>query len=285
MASYTMTIAEMVNYSLTSHIFPKEYDFYLDDEDAKKAFEDKFIKHYYYREIGFETPFMFMQKLESHLLLNMPYWKQLYQTELESRDINFLLNKDLRETFMREIESENTTTGTNNSQQNSTSTNTVSQSGTSTETNTASQSETSSGTNTSTQNDTTSNNHKESSIQDGVAVSSLSDGYLTGTSSDTGSNETTLSSESTGENKSTLSSESTGENKTNGTSSVTGDVETTGTTRQSGNENMVEKTELLSQGNIGITSSAQLLKEWRDVLINMDKIIIDSCNDLFLKLY
>ena len=268
-----MTLAEMMSYTLTSHIFPKEYDFYLDDEDAKKAFEDKFIKHYYYREIGFETPFMFMQKLESHLLLNMPYWKQLYQTELESRDINFLLNKDLRETFMREIESENTTTGTNNSQQNSTSTNTVSQSGTSSETNTASQNGTSSGTNTSTQNDTTSNTHKESSIQDGVAVSSLSDGYLTGTSSDNGSNETTLSSESTGENK------------TNGTSSVTGDVETSGTTRQSGNENMVEKTELLSQGNIGITSSAQLLKEWRDVLINMDKIIIDSCNDLFLKLY
>ena len=48
---------------------------------------------------------------------------------------------------------------------------------------------------------------------------------------------------------------------------------------------MEEKTELLSQGNIGITSSAQLLKEWREVLINMDKIIIDSCNELFMKLY
>ena len=67
----------MMNNGLIQNIFPSTYDFYLDDAQARKAFEDKFIKHYYYREIGFESPFMFIQKLESHLLLNMPYWKQL----------------------------------------------------------------------------------------------------------------------------------------------------------------------------------------------------------------
>ena len=101
----------MLNNGLTQNIFPANYEFYLDDAQARKTFEDKFIKHYYYREIGFDSPFMFIQKLEAHLLLNMPYWKQLYQTELESRDINFLLNKDLLETFIREIESENEVNG------------------------------------------------------------------------------------------------------------------------------------------------------------------------------
>ena len=256
-----MTIADMLNNTLTNHIFPTTYDFYLDDEQLKKAFEEKFIRHYYYREIGFESPFMFIQKLESHLILNMPYWKQLYQTELEARDINFLLNKDLTETFSREINSENESSGTNNSTQNATNTSSVTQNGTSTTTNS------------STENGTNENLHKESTINDGVSQAVLSDGYLTGISSDNGTHSTTATNNASGENE------------TKGTSTSSDEVESSGTTTQSGNEKMTEKTELISKGNIGITSSAQLLKEWRDVLINMDKIIIESCNDLFLKIY
>ena len=236
-ASYTITIAEMMNNGLAQNIFPTNYEFYLDDVQVRKAFEDKFIKHYYYREIGFETPFMFIQKLESHLLLNMPYWKQLYQTELESRNISFLLNKDLHETFIREVDTENETSGTNSTQQNSTNVSSLKQEGTST------------------------NSHKESSIRDGVSASSLVDGYLTGASSDNGSNSTT------------------------GTSNSTDNLTSNGSLSQSENGKTIEKTDLVSQGNIGITSSAQLLKEWRDVLINMDKIIIESCDDLFMKIY
>ena len=285
MASYTMTIAEMMNNGLTQNIFPSTYDFYVDDPQARKAFEDKFIKHYYYREIGFESPFMFIQKLESHLLLNMPYWKQLYLTELESRNINFLLNKDLTETFIREIESENKTTGTSSTQQNATSSNKLSQTGTSTNTSSITQEGTSSTENSLSQNGTSSNTHKESSISDGVATSSLSDGYLTGTSSDDGTTSNTETSTSSGENTSKSTATSSDEMESTGTSSGTNDVETTGTTNQSDNGTSTERTELISKGNIGITSSAQLLKEWRDVLINMDKIIIESCNDLFMKIY
>ena len=43
--------------------------------------------------------------------------------------------------------------------------------------------------------------------------------------------------------------------------------------------------ELLSQGNIGITSSAELLKQWRQVLINIDEMIIEECRDLFMMIY
>ena len=237
MANYTMTIQEMLNDELINGIFPKNYLFYVDDVKAQKEFEEKFINHYYYREIGFASPFVFKQKLAALLMVRMPYWQQLYKTELESRNINFLLNKDLKETFIREIESENETLGTTTNQQNSNSTNTISQNGTS------------------------SNNHKESTIRDGVSVSSLSEDYLTGVSSD---NSTTSST---------------------GNSNSSDDIKTNGTLTQSGNDKSVEKTELLSQGNIGITSSAQLLKEWREVLINMDEIIIEECNKLFMKLY
>ena len=104
-------------------------------------------------------------------------------------------------------------------------------------------------------------------------MSSLSEGYLTGISSDEGTQSTTSSSNSSDNSQSY------------GTSNTSDNVKTKGSISQSGNEKMVEKTDLLSQGNIGITSSAQLLKEWREVLLNMDKIIIESCNDLFLKIY
>ena len=235
MANYTIELRQIEN--CLCYLFPKGFPFYTDSEELRKNFIQKFYDEYMFREIGFETTERFKRCLLGKLNLIMPYYEQLYKTELESKDINFMLNKDLKETFIREIDTENQTSGTNTTQQNSTSSSSASQSGTS------------------------SNTHKESSINDGVAQVSLNDGYLTGASSDTGDTTNT------------------------GTASSTDDIETTGTSSQTGNEKMVEKTDLLSQGNIGITSSAQLLKEWREVLINMDKIIIDSCSDLFLKIY
>ena len=261
MANYTMTIQEMINDKLINGIFPKNYLFYTDDDKAKKAFEEKFINYYLYREIGFASPFVFKQKLASLLMVRMPYWKQLYETELEARNINFLLNKDLKETFIREIESENETSGTSTNQQNSTSSNSISQS------------DTSSTTNNTSQNVTSTNTHKESSINDGVAMVSLSDGYLTGASSDNGTTSDTTTTTATGENSVT------------GSGSSEDNIKSKGEMSQSGNEKTTEKTELISQGNIGITSSAQLLKEWREVSINMDEIIIRECNQLFMRLY
>ena len=167
----------------------------------------------------------------------MPYWTNLYETELEAKDINFLLNKDLRESFIRTIDSKNMTSGTTTAEQNSSSNATMTQDGTS------------------------SNNHKESMLNDGVSQSSLTDGYLTGTASD--------------------NSEST----SNGRSNTTDNSSLNSTSNQSGNESSTESTELISQGNIGVTCSGHLLKAWRDVLINMDEIIINECNQLFMKLY
>ena len=312
-----MTIAEMMNNGLTQNIFPTTYDFYLDDSQARKTFEDKFIKHYYYREIGFDSPFMFIQKLESHLLLNMPYWKQLYQTELESRGISFLLNKDLKESTTREL------SGIESGVGNKTLTNEESQSLSSTSTNNGESSSiingesssiikgesssTTSGESSSTTTDEisstsqTSANNKTSQLSDGVSNVSLEQGYLTGVNNEeqtnTGTQDSQTTSNNTQEFTSTNTQESTTNNTQESTTNNTQESTTTNSQQSSGQgihsqeetnrrENTQKETiTLISQGNIGITSSAQLLKEWRDVLINMDKIIIESCNDLFMKIY
>ena len=284
MASYSMELWEMVDNPLTP-IFNFNYEFYCDDLEVKKKFEEKFINHYWLHEIGCETPARWNQMLKSRLNLIMPYYRQLYQTELASQNINFLLNKDLRETFIREIDTENQLSGTNTTNQNSLGTNSFSQTGSTNSTNSMSQSATSSSTNSTEQNGTTTNTHKESAINDGVAMATLSEGYLTGTSSDSGTSTNDSTSSSTSENESTASSSSTDDNETSGTSNSTDSVETTGTSSQTGNEKMVEKTDLLSQGNIGVTSSAELLQKWRDVLINIDEMIIKDCHGLFMQVY
>ena len=236
MANLTITVGEMLSDPLTNKLFPTDYPFYLEDQAIKKQFEEKFIAHYYYREIGFETPFIFIHKVEERLRLRAPYWQQLYETDLEAIKINFLLNKDLKETFIREVtgNGESSSTGTSTGETNGTMTDTSESSGTG----------------------SSSSNDKQSMLADGVSSVSLTDGYLTGVANN--------------ESSSTATQESSNQSSSNTTAT------SQQTNHQTENNNSTERTELISQGNIGITSSAQLLKEWRQVLINMDEININE---------
>ena len=209
MAKYTIELNTLLKDD-KFNVFDFDYDFY--DEVLKPIFEVKFKDYYRFYEIGFETVERFQHNLKAKLNLIMPYYKQLYQTELASKDINFLLNKDLKETFIRDIEGNDTSNNVSS---------TVAKS------------------------DSIS---KESYLDNGNADLSLTDG-LTGISSNGSTGDTQSKSDSTTSNKST------------------------------------EKTELISQGNIGITSSAELLQKWRDTIINIDKMIIEDCKDLFMQIY
>ena len=87
--------------------------------------------------------------------------------------------------------------------------------------------------------------NKESYLDNGNASLDLTEGNLTGVNSSDGNG--------------TTESDMTGENE--------------------------QLTELISKGNIGVTSSAELLKQWRQVLINIDEMIIEECRDLFMMIY
>ena len=66
-------------------------------------------------------------------------------------------------------------------------------------------------------------------------------------------------------------------------SNVNSSVSNTNETTSSGRS--TQKQTNLSQGNIGITSSAELLQKWRDVLINIDEMIIAECDSLFMQVF
>ena len=63
-------------------------------------------------------------------------------------------------------------------------------------------------------------------------------------------------------------------------SSNTGNGETTNTTNQ--NSNVNER--FTSKGNIGVTSSAELLEKWRDVIIDIDNEIIEGAEKYFMQI-
>ena len=209
MAKYTIDLNCLFR-NEKCNTFDFEYDFY--DKDLKPIFEMKFNDYYRFHEIGFETVERFQHNLKAKLNLIMPYYSELYRTQLEAKNINFLLNKDLKETFIRDIEGSDTSNNVSS---------TVAKS------------------------DSLS---KESYLDNGNADLSLTDG-LTGVSSNGSTGDTQSKSDSTANNKS------------------------------------IEKTELISRGNIGITSSAELLQKWRDTIIDINKMIIEECRDLFMQIY
>ena len=63
-------------------------------------------------------------------------------------------------------------------------------------------------------------------------------------------------------------------------SSNTGNGETTNTSNQ--NSNVNER--FSSKGNIGVTSSAELLEKWRDVIIDIDNEIIEGAEKYFMQI-
>lgn len=253
MAKYTIELNTLMADDLFN-LFDFEYNFYSDE--ARPNFEQLFKDCFRFREIGFETVPRFKHELKSKLNLIMPYYSQLYETEVKAKDINFLLNKDLKERFTREIVGNEK--GTSNTTYSGSNENTSSSTYSSTNENTSS---------TSANSESLS---KESYLDNGNADLSLTDG-LTGVSNNN-SNGTSSSSSSTNDTNSTSSS------------SLTNDSNTSSNNTSSDNT-MSETTELISQGNIGITSSAELLQKWRDTIININQLIISECDDLFMQIY
>nr|DAX00802.1 MAG TPA: Lower collar protein [Bacteriophage sp.] len=208
MSKYTLEINQIVN-DLDFNLFDFDYNLY--DNELKSAFEKKFIDHFYFYEIGLTPIARFKKALQIKLNDIYPYFKQLYQTELRCNDIDFMLNKDLKEQYTREL------TGNSSVNQSSTSTS----------------------------NDTSlniNNDTPQNKIDD-------LDNFMTSASKNT--------------DNSTMNSSGT----------------------NSAENNSTETYSLVSQGNIGVTSSAELLEKWRNVIINIDQLIFEECNDLFMLIY
>ena len=196
------------------NLFDQPYNLY--NNELKPYFQEKFFQHFMFYEIGFDNINIFKQHLISTLNDIYPKYKQLYETEIRCQNIDFMLNKDLKESYIRKLNGESE----GNSQATSTSDNT--------------------------------SNSNDLSIANDTPQNKVDDldKYMT-SASKSNSNST---------NNSTSNANNTIKNKSNNT----------------------EEYELISQGNIGVTSSAELLEKWRNVLINIDLMIFKELENLFL---
>ena len=187
-----------------------DFPYNLYDNDLKPWFEEKFFQHFMFYEIGFDSVAMFKQRLMAKLNDIFPYYKQLYDTEIAAKSVDFLLNKDLKESYVREL-----TSNSNSSQESNATSNGLSTAG-----------------------------QLTPSL---ISNSQKIDKFMDTAQKDESSSNATSTGESTGNSK--------------------------------------EEYTLTSQGNIGITSSAELLDKWRQVLLNIDLMIFEECNDLFMQIF
>lgn len=212
MAQTTIELRTILN-SPYFEVFDFDYEFYSKSQILKENFEKKFLQNYYFNEINSETVHRWKWMLKNKLDLIMPYYKQLYETELRCKNIDFMLNKDYEETFEREVTSD-------------------------------SQAENISGSTTAGK-----TLSKGSTLNNGLSSVSLENKSLTNVS----------------------------ENTDNGSN--------TSNSKSVGNDKQKEINKLIGKGNIGTTSSGQLLESWRNVLINIDQQIIDELFELFITVY
>ena len=207
MSKYTLELRYMYE-DENFKLFDFPYNLY--DNDLKPWFEEKFYQHFMFYEIGFDTIGMFKQRLMSKLNDIFPYYKQLYETEIRTKGIDFMLNKDLKESYVREL-----TSNSNSNQESNVTSNSLSTAG-----------------------------QLTPSL---IANSQKIDKFMDSAQKDNSSSNSTSTGESNGNSK--------------------------------------EEYTLTSQGNIGITSSAELLTKWRETLLNIDLMIFEECNDLFMQIF
>ena len=207
MSNYTLELRYLYK-DKKFKLFDFPYNLY--DNDLKPWFEEKFFQHFMFYEIGFDSVAMFKQRLMSKVNDLFPYYKQLYETEIACKDIDFMLNKDLKESYVREL-----TSNSNSTQESNAATSGLSTAG-----------------------------QLTPSL---ISKSEKIDKFMDTAKKDETSSNSTATGESTGNSK--------------------------------------EEYTLTSQGNIGITSSAELLDKWRQVLLNIDLMIFEECNDLFMQIF
>ena len=207
MSKYTLELRYLYE-DENFNLFDFPYNLY--NNDLKPWFEEKFYQHFMFYEIGFDTIGMFKQRLMSKLNDIFPYYKQLYETEIRVKGIDFMLNKDLKESYVREL-----TSNSNSNQESNVTSNSLSTAG-----------------------------QLTPSL---IANSQKIDKFM----------------DSAQKDNSSTSSSSSGES----------------------NGNSREEYTLTSQGNIGITSSAELLTKWRETILNIDLMIFEECNDLFMQIF
>lgn len=293
MASYTMKLSTYIEMwsqyetglSMAEKIEKgrkKLFDFQypIFDESYRKVFETHFIRNFYMREIGFETEGLFKFNLETWLIIHMPYFNKLFESELIKYDPleNTRLNTTANKKNDTERNDNRDTTGNvkSNGKSNTKTSDKSNASGSSTE----------QGKTTGSVTDDNFNRKIDSDQPDSRLALTTNDGKGTlEYASAIEENNTNNKRNTTGKSDVTSSAKS----ETSG--SGTSDTATTDTTDSISNDklnsqiNNVEDYIESRVGKSGAVSYAILLQDYRSALLRIEKRIFDEMQELFMLVY
>lgn len=279
------------------------FNYPIFDEAYKERLESLICLHFYRREIGFETVGLFKLYLERKMREIMPFYNQLYKSEL--LEFNPFYDVDLtRDHQLKHNAEENSTNEssnkTNSNENFDNSTAVKSSDNTNQGVSARDESKSSSKNNSSAKNSTSanssSNNKQRYSDTPQGSISDLEkDKYLTNATineasvkditSANSSDEATGSDESTNTHTSNTGTENKHEETNNSTYTKTSTSSNNLTDNANKNSNSLDDYLEHVKGKQGGTSYASLLKEYRETFLNIDLLVIDELNTLFMLLW
>lgn len=233
MAKYTIELGQLIknNFPLGLADYP------IFNEEYRRTLNNKIIEHFYFREIGFETPQLFKRFLNRKLAEIMPYYNKLYETELLEYDP--LTNYNRTEVTNRGEAVQNAINSSENGQVN----------------------------------DSGNGSNQSSGSSSGKSVySDTPQGFLQNTDIDANTYASSA-------DKSQNTTSSSGSNSYQSARATTSSVATTGST------NTTENITKSITGKDGSKSFAELIQEYRNTLLNIDMLIIDELEPLFMGIW
>lgn len=280
MSSYTMELRKVCDiYSqeeVESWFSSYNLEDYLTEEQietistagmwTKQKLAKKIVDHYFMREIGFETPYLFRHfaktKMQEIMERKLPL---IYSKSIE---FNPLVNVDFTEEYTKNSQGSNTNAQASNNTENITEDKTISNIGTSTN----------AGTSSSTSNNTSSGLTVNSDTPQGQITKAniLAGNYASSTSAN--ENTATITDNTQTSNNGSVSNTETTDNDITRTNNETINSNGSNTNKETFVRTM--------KGNSGsITTAQHLIQQYRDIIVGVDEEIINELNSLFIGLF
>lgn len=282
-------LSESVGYNdaeqVIKNCLPKVFDFNFPifDESYRSVLETKILRHYYTREIGLETVGLWKLKLNTKLNEIMPFYNQLYKSELIEfnplYDVELTRERKIEGTGTKDTENGENRDGESHSENSQSNTNRVTENGV--------DNGTVNGTADGTQNQNTSGTgtNMYSDTPQGAITDLQTGKYLTNATVDSATNtfagashdSTSQTNENTRNNETNTDDSTDSSNDGDYSSSMDGYSNTTLSNTEDYLEHVI--------GSNGGESFSKRLNDYRATFINIDMMVINDLEELFFGLW
>lgn len=270
-------LTESTNYIGVEDVIKKalpivfDFSFPIFDENYRSVLETKILKHFYTREIGLETVGLWKLKLNTKLNEIMPYFNQLYSSQLYA--FNPFYDVDLTRKHKIDGNEKRDTDTTSNTEVEIN--NTIDNSGSRTDELTNDNSRIS--TNTETQVDAFAERYSDT--PQGALTDLKADKYLT--------NATLRDDNKKNDGNENITDKGNSSDVVNTTDNTESRGSNSNTTNENVSSILTNTEDYLEtvQGKNGGASYSKLLMEYRETFLNIDMMVIDNLEELFMQLW